>query len=69
MGILAPSTDQQVGDVRIDADTLSVALLNGRTICPAGVASPVARCYIGTARAGSQPARVTASTGPTSMRT
>lgn len=32
MGILAPSADERVRDVRIDADTLTVALMDGRTI-------------------------------------
>lgn len=32
MGILAPSADERVRDVRIDADTLSVSLMDGRTI-------------------------------------
>ena len=32
MGILAPGADERVRDVRIDADTLSVALMDGRTI-------------------------------------
>jgi hypothetical protein len=32
MGILAPSADERVRDVRVDADTLSVALMDGRTI-------------------------------------
>ena len=32
MGILAPSADERVRDVRIDADTLSVGLMDGRTI-------------------------------------
>ena len=32
MGILAPSVDVRVRDVQIDADTLSVALVDGRTI-------------------------------------
>jgi hypothetical protein len=32
MGILAPSADERVRDVRIEADTLSVALMDGRTI-------------------------------------
>jgi hypothetical protein len=32
MGILAPSADERVRDVRVDADTLSVDLMDGRTI-------------------------------------
>jgi hypothetical protein len=32
MGILAPSADERVRDVRIEADTLTVALMDGRTI-------------------------------------
>ena len=32
MGILAPGADERVRDVMIDADTLSVALMDGRTI-------------------------------------
>ena len=32
MGILAPGADERVHDVRVDADTLSVALMDGRTI-------------------------------------
>jgi hypothetical protein len=32
MGILAPSADERVRDVRIDADTLTVALMDGRAI-------------------------------------
>ena len=32
MGILAPSTGERVRDVRIDADTLSVAPMDGRAI-------------------------------------
>lgn len=32
MGILAPSADERVRDVRIDDETLTVALMDGRTI-------------------------------------
>jgi hypothetical protein len=32
MGILAPGADERVRDVRIDNDTLTVALMDGRTI-------------------------------------
>jgi hypothetical protein len=32
MGILAPSADERVRDVRIEDETLSVALMDGRTI-------------------------------------
>ena len=32
MGILAPSADERVKDVRVDADTLTVDLMDGRTI-------------------------------------
>lgn len=32
MGILAPSADERVRDVHLDADTLTVALMDGRTI-------------------------------------
>ena len=32
MGILAPDADERVGDVRIEDDALSVALMDGRTI-------------------------------------
>jgi hypothetical protein len=32
MGILAPGADERVRDVRIEDDTLSVALMDGRTI-------------------------------------
>lgn len=32
MGILAPGADERVRDVRIDADTLTAALMDGRTI-------------------------------------
>lgn len=32
MSILAPTVDERVKDVRIDADTLSVDLMDGRTI-------------------------------------
>lgn len=32
MDILAPSADERVRDVHLDADTLTVALMDGRTI-------------------------------------
>ena len=32
MGVLAPGADERVRDVKIDSDTLSVALMDGRTI-------------------------------------
>jgi hypothetical protein len=32
MGILAPSADERVRDVRFEGDTLCVALMDGRTI-------------------------------------
>ena len=32
MGILAPSADERVKDVHFDEDTLSVDLMDGRTI-------------------------------------
>ncbi len=32
MGILATNADERIKDVRIDADTLSVDLMDGRTI-------------------------------------
>ena len=32
MGILVPGADERVRDVRIEDDTLSVALMDGRTI-------------------------------------
>ena len=32
MGILAPSADERVKDVRVSEDTLSVDLMDGRTI-------------------------------------
>ena len=32
MGMLPPSADERVRDVRIDADTLNVNLMDGRTI-------------------------------------
>jgi hypothetical protein len=32
MGILAPSADERVRDVQVDTDTLTVALMDGRTI-------------------------------------
>jgi hypothetical protein len=39
MGILAPSADERVKDVRIDTDTLTVDLMDGRSI-----SVPVAWC-------------------------
>ncbi len=32
MGILAPSADERVRDVKVSADTLTVALMDGRSI-------------------------------------
>ena len=32
MGILAPSADERVHDVKVSADTLTVALMDGRSI-------------------------------------
>ena len=70
MGILAPSADERVRDVRIDADTLSVALMDGRTI---SVPLAGSRGYWmprrHSAPAGSLPAPATVSTGPNSTRT
>ena len=32
MGILSPQADERVSDVRVSADTLTVSLMDGRTI-------------------------------------
>ena len=41
MGILAPDADERVGDVRIEDDALSVALMDGRTISVPLALSPL----------------------------
>jgi hypothetical protein len=69
MGILAPDADERVRDVHIEDDTLSVALMNGRTISVPLAWFPRLMDASPAQRANwEMPAPAMASTGPTSTR-
>ena len=69
MGILALSADERVRDVRVSEDTLTVDLMDGRTISVPWFGT---RDYLverqNSARIGRSALRVTASTGPISTK-
>ena len=56
MGMLPPSADERVRDVRIDADTLNVNLMDGRTISVPLAWFPRLRAATSAQRANWEPA-------------
>jgi hypothetical protein len=70
MGILATNADERVKDVRVDADSVSVDLMDGRTITvPLAWYPRLADATAEQLRTGRSPAPAMASIGLTSTKT